>query len=740
MLFRRVRAGRGEGVGHGERQREVPRTPGGARAGRSGRGGPCARPRRPDRDDRRSSYIRRTRARAIRSASQPRPVARAGRAPPWPRRPGRWPSARGEGAIRVLNPVRRHVGQEAANSKLSRGWPAAIRSWFTSRLGSPSWRGPDVAADADRSATVKILEDRHAVLHLKSDRSRPATGLRVPHQPEIGRAVTRLAAHPSLRSVARSDRPSQRVEAAGSRRQARRLASSCAGLCPGQLVGDQSRSVRTGLIGVHVLVLVAQVVCSFRRTLLGKRFGVPGRMLPWQAIAAGGWHHLPDGGQDAVRSSGHGTRTRVVPGYDEEQCGESLSAPSPSFHGIPREAERIINLTGLRVMPVDPRRKSGRPAKISIALERLYPVNIRQEGGAVPVLWISDPLTLIMRGVMTDPRHVCQATSTIAESGTDWAARGHHHADFSGWELARTSPLVRRHRSGGRGGDRLVRYRWPPVGPVDLAERQQCAGVRLRRRRRADHRLRDAPLGPEEVPGRPDRPGQALDEAHIWLGLLCLPLLVLHSGFRWWNLALSGVLMARLLRRDRQRDLGPGAPADPADDHARRDPRRDDPLPDRLRPPPAPGEARRIVRVTCGTGRPGRVTQSDRSAGERGGPDVPGHRRGPDRGAGAGKGLPDPDPGDDGVGVRAFAVFFEQHIVPFFEAKSVSRMPLGSSKRSAAMFRESRPGSTRPHGVVDTLESLCDQRRQFDRQARLHSWLHGWLCVHLPLSVALLVP
>src|SRR4051812_20640853 len=36
-------------------------------------------------------------------------------------------------------------------------------------------------------------------------------------------------------------------------------------------------------------------------------------------------------------------------------------------------------------------------------------------------------------------------------------------------------------------------------------------------------------------------------KAHIWLGLLCLPLLILHSGFHWWNLALSGVLMAVLL-------------------------------------------------------------------------------------------------------------------------------------------------------------------------------------------------
>src|SRR5262249_19146378 len=36
-------------------------------------------------------------------------------------------------------------------------------------------------------------------------------------------------------------------------------------------------------------------------------------------------------------------------------------------------------------------------------------------------------------------------------------------------------------------------------------------------------------------------------KAHIWLGLLSLPLLVLHSGFHGWTSGLSGMLMALLL-------------------------------------------------------------------------------------------------------------------------------------------------------------------------------------------------
>ena len=39
--------------------------------------------------------------------------------------------------------------------------------------------------------------------------------------------------------------------------------------------------------------------------------------------------------------------------------------------------------------------------------------------------------------------------------------------------------------------------------------------------------------------------------------------------------------------------------------------------------------------------------------------------------------------------------------------------------------------------VIDHLESVCALRRQFDLQIRLHHWLHGWLLIHVPLSVAL---
>ncbi len=58
----------------------------------------------------------------------------------------------------------------------------------------------------------------------------------------------------------------------------------------------------------------------------------------------------------------------------------------------------------------------------------------------------------------------------------------------------------------------------------------------------------------------------------------------------------------------------------------------------------------------------------------------------------------------------------------------------------AEMFRSIR-GAVAPelYGVLDDLESICEEQRQLNRQTRLYHWLHAWLLVHVPLSIALLV-
>jgi len=41
--------------------------------------------------------------------------------------------------------------------------------------------------------------------------------------------------------------------------------------------------------------------------------------------------------------------------------------------------------------------------------------------------------------------------------------------------------------------------------------------------------------------------------------------------------------------------------------------------------------------------------------------------------------------------------------------------------------------------TLDDLENICEEQRQLNRQVRLYHWLHVWLLVHVPLSIALLV-
>jgi hypothetical protein len=56
------------------------------------------------------------------------------------------------------------------------------------------------------------------------------------------------------------------------------------------------------------------------------------------------------------------------------------------------------------------------------------------------------------------------------------------------------------------------------------------------------------------------------------------------------------------------------------------------------------------------------------------------------------------------------------------------------------MFRPIR-GAVAPvfYGALDDLESICEEQRQLNRQTHLYHWLHAWLLVHVPLSIALLV-
>ena len=60
-----------------------------------------------------------------------------------------------------------------------------------------------------------------------------------------------------------------------------------------------------------------------------------------------------------------------------------------------------------------------------------------------------------------------------------------------------------------------------------------------------------------------------------------------------------------------------------------------------------------------------------------------------------------------------------------------------SARRLFAQLRSDLPAEL--HDSLQELEDLCEERRQFNTQLRLHHWLHWWLILHIPPSIAMLV-
>jgi hypothetical protein len=228
--------------------------------------------------------------------------------------------------------------------------------------------------------------------------------------------------------------------------------------------------------------------------------------------------------------------------------------------------------------------------------------------------------------------------------------------------------------------------------------------------------------------------------AHIWLGLLAVPLLLLHTGFRWggwfptllmllflvviasgvWGLVVQQFLPSRMFE---------GVPAETIYSQIDRvisQIRREADLlvlatcgPEEGVQPTSPTEREDLAEV----GTAHLVVGAVRTAGRVQGKVIE------TRSATAF--VPD-------SGYLRF--FYRDTIKPYLEHGSHANSPLGVGPRSVVLFQDAStrlPQAARP--ALSSLEGMCEQRRQMDDQARIHYWLHNWLWVHLPLSIALIV-
>jgi hypothetical protein len=227
--------------------------------------------------------------------------------------------------------------------------------------------------------------------------------------------------------------------------------------------------------------------------------------------------------------------------------------------------------------------------------------------------------------------------------------------------------------------------------------------------------------------------------AHIWLGLLAVPVLILHSGFRWGG-TLSTVLMILFLvviasgvwglvvqqfLPTRMFENVPAETIYSQIDHVVSQFGR---------------EADRLVLVTCGHedgSKPTPASEEDENEIAEGHFVVGAVRT---AGRVQGKVL-------ETRSVTAFVpdseflrTFYRESIRPYLENGAASGSPLAAVARSTILFQDTRTRLPQgAYGALAALESMCDQRRQLDDQSRIHFWLHNWLWVHLPLSIALIV-
>jgi len=84
--------------------------------------------------------------------------------------------------------------------------------------------------------------------------------------------------------------------------------------------------------------------------------------------------------------------------------------------------------------------------------------------------------------------------------------------------------------------------------------------------------------------------------------------------------------------------------------------------------------------------------------------------------------------------------FYEWELKPFLEKPDAHGVALGDAAQAHSAFAQLRtlvPISL--HTTIEDLEGICEEERELTLQSHLHLWLHGWLLLHIPLSLALIL-
>jgi hypothetical protein len=228
---------------------------------------------------------------------------------------------------------------------------------------------------------------------------------------------------------------------------------------------------------------------------------------------------------------------------------------------------------------------------------------------------------------------------------------------------------------------------------------------------------------------------QAWMRGHLWLGLLSLPMILFHGGFHFgggltsvlmWLLiatVLSGIFGAAL-----QHYLPPVMTAD-----VRLETIYDEIDNVRML---LKQEADRGVEAICGSLG---LQKSETAEVQRAG-GFSAARATPARSSGAAVAVAEEKIVLTEEECAPLRQFYLEELRPFLEHPRERCSRLGDADKAHGAFAGLR--TLLPAAADETLadlQDICDEARQLLRQELLHRWLHAWLVVHVPLSLALMV-
>ena len=90
--------------------------------------------------------------------------------------------------------------------------------------------------------------------------------------------------------------------------------------------------------------------------------------------------------------------------------------------------------------------------------------------------------------------------------------------------------------------------------------------------------------------------------------------------------------------------------------------------------------------------------------------------------------------------IQVLKEFLDEAVLPYLQSRRGDNLLLGSQRVSDDQFRLLKISvGVEWQTKMEQLQGWCDERRQLDLQTKLQHWLHGWLLVHIPFSVLLLI-